>query len=614
MRKSLVSLVAILRIVIGSLTYATDNELIIRDTANWTITVYSQDKSYWITIQDKNLWAENVGDYWKFFQWWNNNWNPWDSAISTDLLVRNSGYNNKGYDGTNNWFIKLWNWSGYTNTNYDIWGDDELHDNVWWGWSDNEEQENVVKWYNTGTHEVTNYTWRQWPCEEWYHVPSAWEWQELMMLWCNANPDICSWREIVIQNGGYEWGNNLSSDGIWTAFSSDLLLPFAGNRVYYDGIVYDQGDYAFYWSSSPRGASNSKDTWLLILSPDYVDPSYNRNRAFGQSIRCFKNFYAEFPKILNLSFISEDVEVWTWEVVENMTGVIPEVAKNLTKTGYVLEYRYLSGVNPIVKFDFTGTAITADMADENDNIYFIAKWTKIQTKPSWGSSGGGRSSRKSDTDTQKEDKVPTDSSAEVSDSDKNTENVIQSETKWSEESSNTPIDSSAKASEWQNYSEEFQQAYKFAHENWITTMPTIEKAKMNWKLTRIAMAKMLSQYAMNVLWQKPSNVTVPKFDDVTEKMDSDYDDWVTLAYQLWIMWQNMPNNKFRPNDEVTRAEFATALSRIIYWTSDGEYKWTWKYYIHHMEKLVKEWIITKDDPNMKELRGYVMIMLMRSAK
>ena len=182
-------------------------------------------------------------------------------------------------------------------------------------------------------------------------------------------------------------------------------------------------------------------------------------------------------------------------------------------------------------------------------------------------------------------------------------------------------DSSTKAPEWKTnsatsstYSREFQEAYEFAKWNWITTMPTIQKANMEWNLTRIAMAKMLSQYAMNVLWQKPANIITPKFNDVTDKQNSDYDDWVTLAYQLWIMWQNMPNNNFRPNDEVTRAEFATALSRMAYWTSDWEYKWTWKYYIHHMEKLVKEWIITKDDPNMKELRGYVMIMLMRSAK
>jgi len=182
------------------------------------------------------------------------------------------------------------------------------------------------------------------------------------------------------------------------------------------------------------------------------------------------------------------------------------------------------------------------------------------------------------------------------------------------DNSNTQDSSTSSQNDGKTYSTEFQEAYEFAKWNWITTMSTIQEANMNGKLTRIAMAKMLSQYAMNVLWQKPANLVTPKFNDVTDKQNSDYDNWVTLSYQLGIMWQNMPNNKFRPNDEVTRAEFATALSRMVYHTSDWEYKSTPKYYIHHMEKLIKEWIVTKDDPSMKELRGYVMIMLMRSAK
>jgi hypothetical protein len=84
-----------------------------------------------------------------------------------------------------------------------------------------------------------------------------------------------------------------------------------------------------------------------------------------------------------------------------------------------------------------------------------------------------------------------------------------------------------------------------------------------------------------------------------------------LAYQLGIMWQNMKNNEFRPNDEVTRAEFVTALSRMIYWVED--WKWSTKYYEPHMSKLYKEWIISKTDPKIKEKRWYVMTMLMRSA-
>ena len=182
------------------------------------------------------------------------------------------------------------------------------------------------------------------------------------------------------------------------------------------------------------------------------------------------------------------------------------------------------------------------------------------------------------------------------------------------DNSNTQDSSTSSQNDGKTYTQEFQEAYEFAHEKWITTMSTIQKADMNGKLTRIAMAKMLSQYAINVLWKTPDATLNNKFNDVSDKRDRDYDDWVTLAYQLWIMWQNMPWNNFRPDDEVSRAEFATALSRMLYNTSDWQYKSTDKYYTNHMSKLVKEWIITKDDPKMKELRWYVMIMLMRSSK
>ena len=160
------------------------------------------------------------------------------------------------------------------------------------------------------------------------------------------------------------------------------------------------------------------------------------------------------------------------------------------------------------------------------------------------------------------------------------------------------------------YTVEFNNAYEFAYRVWITTIPSIQKANMNWNLTRIAMAKMLSQYAMNILWKKPANIVCPKFSDVAQELDDNYWWAVELSYQLWIMWQNMKNNNFRPKDEVTRAEFATALSRLLYWTQD----WLWNYYSTHLDKLYKEWVISNTNPNLKELRWYVMIMLMRTAK
>ena len=80
------------------------------------------------------------------------------------------------------------------------------------------------------------------------------------------------------------------------------------------------------------------------------------------------------------------------------------------------------------------------------------------------------------------------------------------------------------------------------------------------------------------------------------------------------MWINMPVSRFRPYDSVPRAEFVTALSRMLYRTPDWEYAWTSKYYTNHMNLLERLWILTNTDPNLVERRWYIMLMLMRSAK
>ena len=110
MKKWLFWLVAMLLIAIGSLTYA-ENELIVRDTTGWTITIYTWDFSYGITIQDKNLWASVVWtwptSYWYYFQWWNNHWNPEWSEEVTQLINWDDSYENHWYDGEVTKFINI---------------------------------------------------------------------------------------------------------------------------------------------------------------------------------------------------------------------------------------------------------------------------------------------------------------------------------------------------------------------------------------------------------------------------------------------------------------------------------------------------------------------------
>lgn len=157
------------------------------------------------------------------------------------------------------------------------------------------------------------------------------------------------------------------------------------------------------------------------------------------------------------------------------------------------------------------------------------------------------------------------------------------------------------------YSRALNNAYQFAYNYWITTLNWIENAKMHNPLNRIAMAKMLANYATKVLKKTPNSSATCSFSDVSDHLDLSYDYWVKLACQLGIM--GIGTDTFRPYEETTRAEFATALGRLVYQLPD----WKDVYYTPHLEKLKSLWVIKNPDPNLKEVRWYVMLMLMRIA-
>jgi hypothetical protein len=69
--------------------------------------------------------------------------------------------------------------------------------------------------------------------------------------------------------------------------------------------------------------------------------------------------------------------------------------------------------------------------------------------------------------------------------------------------------------------------------------------------------------------------------------------------------------EFNPNGVVIRAEFGTVLSRALYGTT---YNGGIPYYLLHLNALKANGIITNTDPNLKEVREYVMLMLMRAKK
>lgn len=161
-----------------------------------------------------------------------------------------------------------------------------------------------------------------------------------------------------------------------------------------------------------------------------------------------------------------------------------------------------------------------------------------------------------------------------------------------------------------NYSEEYSEAYTWAYNNGITTMTSIDKANMNWEITRIALAKMISNFSLNVLKKNKHFNYEPKFDDVSTELNKQYDNWATNAYQLELMWQWI--SKFRPYDKVTVAEFWTILSRLLY---GNDYNYWKPYYQDHLTALYHAWIMSDiSNPTWRNaIRGDIMTMLRKAS-
>ena len=165
-----------------------------------------------------------------------------------------------------------------------------------------------------------------------------------------------------------------------------------------------------------------------------------------------------------------------------------------------------------------------------------------------------------------------------------------------------------------NVSQEVSTAYQWAYKNDVTTMDTIDEANPEGVVTRWHLAKMVVNYAINVLWQElPEKVPSEcRWDDWRGEWESqEIKDYAVKACSLGLMWLDM--NKFQPRLNVTRAQFGTIMSRLLWWK---KYAGGTPYYKKHLNALKENNIMTQiQNPEKRtELRQWVWLMLMRSAE
>lgn len=208
----------------------------------WLISL-SSDWENWMTIADKNLWADTVyndwdalseSNCWWYFQWWNNYMFPFTWNVTTS----NTQVDATGY----------WPWNYYNDSTF-------ITDNANWSSTYNDN----LRWGRTGTNEAM-----LWPCSIWYHISSKNEQVALVNILTTLN--------INTNNGN--------------CMKTYLKMPFAGYREYTSSDVENQGYHASYWSST---AYTYVTAYFFSFGPSTLGPESGSGRTRGFSIRPFKN-------------------------------------------------------------------------------------------------------------------------------------------------------------------------------------------------------------------------------------------------------------------------------------------------------------------------------------
>ena len=245
------------------------------------------DGPEWFTIMDRNLWADAyMNELWKSasdwygyqYQWWNNYGfsSEWNIAITGTLAKYDVSMNHSWYYG--NMFIT---WG------IDYWEDDDgVHYNGLWWW-ENDSPSNH-RWLDIISTTAEN---RQWPCPNWWHVPSAWEWSKLIEYWASGYVASGWVISLTEDNALNQFNDSLAKN----QFMNDLKIPLAGHRAestWNPGSVWVNG---YYSSSSPH----SEWVYYLRLYGSEVNSNIPYYRAFSYSVRCFRNVYEPNDSSIN---------------------------------------------------------------------------------------------------------------------------------------------------------------------------------------------------------------------------------------------------------------------------------------------------------------------------
>ena len=205
-------------------------------------------------------------------------------------------------------------------------------------------QEELTAWENITIEDVcATESDMQWPAPSGFHVPLTTEWQ-----WLKA---IMDWLSLTI----------------WNDWRINLHLPFAGYRSYSSARDGLQGDGGRYWSSTPR---DSDMAYILSFGSTNILPQNVYERAYGCSVRCFKNSFT----VPTSSWTVINGTLWSAWIFRNQTEWIISITSDWT-TWYTIQDKNLWATTVYNNWDTLSETNCGYYYQRWNNYWFPRTWS-----------------------------------------------------------------------------------------------------------------------------------------------------------------------------------------------------------------------------------------------
>lgn len=174
-----------------------------------------------------------------------------------------------------------------------------------------------------------------------------------------------------------------------------------------------------------------------------------------------------------------------------------------------------------------------------------------------------------------------------------------------------------KKSDFQSKSHE--KAYKWALKNKIIDKKTFPSSEIYNNLTRWELAVIVANFSKKL--EKPKKFTkqqCSKFSDLNSVENPVIKDGMIRACEYGLMgihsnWKTQIDD-FMNKQLLRRADLATVVSRMFWGTKYDDETLRSKYWLKHLQHLSEENIIKIPDPEIKEIKEWVLLMLKRYDK